>query len=455
MDKEDLKKSTCINLRCVTQSSKGGVPLNQLQNDYRLLLGTPIPYKDLGYSSLENFLRDIPEVICLKKIADGSLIAEGVADASTAHIAKLISKQKSTKKSKSGSSKPTVVIRTWGSSGKTNSYQKMKTPLKEFNSFKPGTLYRKHEQNSKPVHLTPAQQELKKSVLINLRSVVQSCKDGVPLNRLQQDYRKFLGSNIPFEKLGYSTLYEFIRSIPDVINLKVDVNEQFIATGVVNETTAHLFSNSVKPKPSKSVSPPNESSISNRPTLQITSPQRAESPSFFKLPQNTMELSDINSVLKHAPAKKKPLKAAKPVISCKENSALEVSLPKTNITSTQNQNKIAEKIKNQIKIANLSPLVWMNFILYGPSTIESLRKEILSFYGFPFSKNSKEWEEKIKLISQFNKETLHQCLYLLRIEFDVKDSKKSLQYKLINFLASYTEESGTNTQETEQEDNEF
>lgn len=32
MNKEELKKSTCINLRCVTQSAKGGVPLNQLQS---------------------------------------------------------------------------------------------------------------------------------------------------------------------------------------------------------------------------------------------------------------------------------------------------------------------------------------------------------------------------------------------------------------------------------------
>ncbi|GBN40689.1 hypothetical protein AVEN_213491-3 [Araneus ventricosus] len=532
---------------------------------------------------------------------------EGVADASTAHIAKLISKQKPSKKSKSGSAKPAVVTRTWGSSGKTNSHQKIKTPLKDFNSFPPSTLDRK-EKNSKLMHLTPAQQELKKSVLINLRSVVQSCKDGVPLNRLQKDYRKFIGSYIPFENLGYSTLYEFIRSIPDVLNLKMDANEQFIAIGVVDEATAHLFGNPVKPKPSKPLSPPNEPSVNNRATLQISSEQKAES-AFFKLPQNTMDLSDLNSVLKHAPAKKKvrkktqpiysvsemlaknkmkhaskeelvkaePPKAAKPVISCKENSAPEDSLSKTDITSLQNQNKFAKtsnqnlsstsafqtantisargkcnkkhssisasensvekertlnsccsstsesniqlvsnvliqperrincivsskssdqdgsskstyssvgstedvktsgkknpvtlyskkaeqrvrrkakKIQDQIKIASLSPLVWMHFILHGPSEIETLRKKVLSFYGFPFSTDSKEWKEKISLLSQLPKEILHQCLYLLRIEYDLKDSKKSLQDKLFDFLATYTEKSETNAQETGQKDNE-
>ncbi|KAF8792257.1 Tudor domain-containing protein 7A [Argiope bruennichi] len=479
MDKEDLKKSICINLRCVTQSSKGGVPLNQLQNDYKQLLGTPIPFKDLGYNTLENFLCDIPDVVCLKKNVDGSLIVEGVADTSTAHIAKLISKQKPSKKSKSGSAKVAVVTRKWGGSMKKNSHQNLKSPMKDFNSFPPSTLVRKHDQESKLMHLTIAQQQLKQSVLVNLRSVVQSCKDGVPLNRLQKDYRKFIGSNIPFENLGYSTLYEFVQSIPDVINIKKDVNDQFIAIGVVDERTAHLFGNPLKPKPLKTVTPSNELSkpgVDNSTMLQNSSEQKAESPSFFKLPQDKVDLSDLNSILKHSPAQKKagkknyvtevlsknkemhaskeeimktePLEAAKPVISCKDNSAPEVPL------SCQNQNKILEKIQNQIQIASLSPLVWMHFILYGPSKMATLRKKVSSFYGFPFSSDSKEWEEKVNLLSLLPKKALYHCLYLLGIEYDTKDTKTNLQHKLIDFLAAYTEESGTNMQETVQRDNE-
>ncbi|GFT90277.1 tdrd7a [Nephila pilipes] len=78
-------------------SCKGGVPLSQLQSDYKRLVGVDIPLKDLGYSSLEYFLRDIPDVISLKRNEKGVFVAEGVADASTAHIAKLISKQKTSK----------------------------------------------------------------------------------------------------------------------------------------------------------------------------------------------------------------------------------------------------------------------------------------------------------------------------------------------------------------------
>ncbi|XP_035226461.1 tudor domain-containing protein 7-like isoform X2 [Stegodyphus dumicola] len=102
MDKQDMmdmKENVLQNLRSVTQSSKGGVPVDLLQKDYKSLLGTEIPFRDLGYNSLEAFLRDIPDVISVKKNHEGMLMAVGVADASTAHIASLVSRQKDSKTS--------------------------------------------------------------------------------------------------------------------------------------------------------------------------------------------------------------------------------------------------------------------------------------------------------------------------------------------------------------------
>ncbi|GFQ81334.1 tudor domain-containing protein 7, partial [Trichonephila clavata] len=97
MDKQDLKETVLLNLRSVTQSCKGGVPLARLERDYKDLLGTRIPFKELGYNTLESFIRDVPDVISLKKNWEGQLMAEGVADASTAHIASLVSRQKQSK----------------------------------------------------------------------------------------------------------------------------------------------------------------------------------------------------------------------------------------------------------------------------------------------------------------------------------------------------------------------
>ncbi|XP_054719064.1 tudor domain-containing protein 7-like [Uloborus diversus] len=91
----DLKEKTVLtNLRSVAQSMKGGVPVDRLQEDYRSILGVGIPFRELGYRSLDGFLRDIPEVIRLEKGSDGRLMALGVADSSTAHIVSLVSRQK-------------------------------------------------------------------------------------------------------------------------------------------------------------------------------------------------------------------------------------------------------------------------------------------------------------------------------------------------------------------------
>lgn len=43
MDKVELKKSVTVNLRCVTQSSKGGVNLNTLQSKSFYILKGKIP----------------------------------------------------------------------------------------------------------------------------------------------------------------------------------------------------------------------------------------------------------------------------------------------------------------------------------------------------------------------------------------------------------------------------
>ncbi|GBM55232.1 hypothetical protein AVEN_158118-1 [Araneus ventricosus] len=105
MDKYELKESVLLNLRSVTQSCKGGVPLYRLERDYKDLLGTPIPYRELGFNSLETFIQDIPDVISLKRNREGQFMAEGVADAATAHIASLVSRQRQARPSGRGSRK--------------------------------------------------------------------------------------------------------------------------------------------------------------------------------------------------------------------------------------------------------------------------------------------------------------------------------------------------------------
>ncbi|GAA6232649.1 tudor domain-containing protein 7A-like [Lates japonicus] len=93
-DTESIKKM----LRSVLQSSKAGVSINSLQSEYRSLCGESIPLKKLGYSKLEDYLRSIPSVVQLE-YRMGELKCFAAVCQETAHIAELVARQKSSKKS--------------------------------------------------------------------------------------------------------------------------------------------------------------------------------------------------------------------------------------------------------------------------------------------------------------------------------------------------------------------
>ncbi|KAK7489405.1 hypothetical protein BaRGS_00019349 [Batillaria attramentaria] len=96
---EDEKqlKSTKAMIRSVLISEKDGVPASRFMGDYRGITGENIPYKNFGYKSLEDFIRSIPDVVYARTGRGGELTYFAVADEATAHIQKLVSKQKSKK----------------------------------------------------------------------------------------------------------------------------------------------------------------------------------------------------------------------------------------------------------------------------------------------------------------------------------------------------------------------
>ncbi|XP_026122596.1 tudor domain-containing protein 7A-like [Carassius auratus] len=86
-------------LRAVLQSSKHGVAMARLQGDYRALTGEVIPYRQFGHTSLESFLRSIPSVVRLERSSAGEVMCFAGVCEETAHIAQLVARQKTVKKS--------------------------------------------------------------------------------------------------------------------------------------------------------------------------------------------------------------------------------------------------------------------------------------------------------------------------------------------------------------------
>lgn len=60
---EPEKELVAKMLRAVLQTNKNGVALHRVQNEYKALTGEWIPYKEMGFHTLDGYLKAIPTVV--------------------------------------------------------------------------------------------------------------------------------------------------------------------------------------------------------------------------------------------------------------------------------------------------------------------------------------------------------------------------------------------------------
>ncbi|XP_018410612.1 PREDICTED: tudor domain-containing protein 7 [Nanorana parkeri] len=89
-------------LRAVLQSNKNGVPFPRLQSEYKSLTGEYIPFKDMGFHTLEAYIKAIPTVVRIEVSRGGEVICHAVVCKETAQIAELVARQRSSKKKSGG-----------------------------------------------------------------------------------------------------------------------------------------------------------------------------------------------------------------------------------------------------------------------------------------------------------------------------------------------------------------
>ncbi|KAM5191789.1 tudor domain-containing protein 7 isoform 2-T3 [Mantella aurantiaca] len=85
-------------LRAVLQSNKHGVPFLRLQIEYKSLTGEYIPFKDMGFPSLEAYIKAVPTVVRVEINRVGEVICHAVVCKETSQIAELVAHQRSSKK---------------------------------------------------------------------------------------------------------------------------------------------------------------------------------------------------------------------------------------------------------------------------------------------------------------------------------------------------------------------
>ncbi|XP_074993613.1 tudor domain-containing protein 7 isoform X2 [Calonectris borealis] len=85
-------------LRAVLHPFKNGIPLSELQGEYKSLTGEWIPFRHLGHGTLESYLESIPGVVKMEGNKMGEVICHAVACSETVPIAQLVARQRSSKR---------------------------------------------------------------------------------------------------------------------------------------------------------------------------------------------------------------------------------------------------------------------------------------------------------------------------------------------------------------------
>ena len=93
MDPGQIFDKTKKELRSLLISAPRGVAMPLLAKDYKMVMGKELPYRELGYRNIEQFISSIPDTIRLGHGPAG-LTCYAVANAETQQIARFVASQK-------------------------------------------------------------------------------------------------------------------------------------------------------------------------------------------------------------------------------------------------------------------------------------------------------------------------------------------------------------------------
>ncbi|KAM5148097.1 tudor domain-containing protein 5-like, partial [Mantella aurantiaca] len=97
MAKDQILERLKKDLRSLLITSKVGLSVQELERDYRMLIGSPLPVKSLEYRSTIEMVHDMPDVVTIQTKADGTLILIAVVNEETRAVSEMVSKQKISK----------------------------------------------------------------------------------------------------------------------------------------------------------------------------------------------------------------------------------------------------------------------------------------------------------------------------------------------------------------------
>ncbi len=174
----DLEKVKRI-VRAILLSSKHGRTTRQLLSDYDQTIGSRLPYQELGYTSLVQFVESMPDVVRVSRNR-GNTILHGVPDVSTEQISRMVSKQRASKKPPF----PATEAR-WGSP-------------------------------------TPSAPVAPLTFSIQLRMLMLAYPGGLEVDKFQEAFARRFNFHLSHRQWAFESLEQLLKSVPDVVRYEWD-----------------------------------------------------------------------------------------------------------------------------------------------------------------------------------------------------------------------------------------
>jgi hypothetical protein len=92
-DPDELAKITEIEISNVLVAEKDPVTVQGLNRAYKHLVFKDIPFRQLGFTSLEDYLFSISRVVEIFRAPDGQVMCRHKPDERTAHVFNMVMKQ--------------------------------------------------------------------------------------------------------------------------------------------------------------------------------------------------------------------------------------------------------------------------------------------------------------------------------------------------------------------------
>lgn len=238
---DKAKQLECVaqEIRSVLLSQPRDMTIPSLLSDYRAMVGRSLPFIEFGYSSPDEFLRSIPDVVSMSwSKRYNSYMLRAVADETTKHIEKLVSKQKVGKSTARSAHRmapaapPPRFTKTYTTRTFTKAYL---------------TAYVKNE----------------------IYSVAKKFKNGLTLPNFLTAFRAEYGKDLVYKNYGFYTLEDCLNSIPEIF-LRLEYSELRVYPIIEKpaaEDTSYVYQDS-----SSSVNRNLHNDKENKPRNSLTEP---------------------------------------------------------------------------------------------------------------------------------------------------------------------------------------